>query len=741
MGGIRKGFVALGLAVAAILIGGLAWNLVDTQARARAELRHELDRRAVLTAKLIGSAFLATNSPEAAQAKFGGPAGALAQAVAAGGPRTMIRRLLVLDSRGSVLAAAPASLMHDHGATARAWHLRAALGGAPALSDAFRADGGWAVEIAVPFKSPSGLRVLAGAGPIAIVRTFTDGFFASASATPGSQGFLLDGTGRTLSGSGHGAGAAPAPVLRSALRHASGGSYGDRTYVSAAVPGSHWRVVLTVPSAALYASVDEGLTGAAWLLFAALSAAVCTLLGLGLAAARQARRLAAAHEREHAARQLAHARLHDALTGLPNRALVQDRAEHALDNARRRDASLGVVFMDLDHFKRINDSLGHEAGDAVLRDVALRLAAAVRRADTIGRFGGDEFIVLCEDADEAEVRQVVDRLRAELDRPVAVAGRPVQVTASIGVAVREAGDRRSAVELVRDADAAMYRAKALGRGRVEVFGSELHALAVARLDGEVALRRAIARDELVVHYQPIVRLPGGELHGAEALVRWRRPETGELVPPCDFIPLAEELGLIVELGEWVLRTAVDEVGGWARRGLVDEDFELSVNVSARQLADPDLPGVVAETLARWDRPASRLCLELTETAVAHDPAAAEHTLARLHALGVRLALDDFGVGYSSLGQLARTLPIAVLKLDRSFIAGMTGSRDRGIVEAAAALARALDLAAVAEGVESAEQATQLAAMGFPLAQGFHFGRPVAGAGMLERLDDMRAARR
>jgi EAL domain-containing protein (putative c-di-GMP-specific phosphodiesterase class I) len=317
----------------------------------------------------------------------------------------------------------------------------------------------------------------------------------------------------------------------------------------------------------------------------------------------------------------------------------------------------------------------------------------------------------------------------------------VQVSASIGVAVRDAEDRRTAVELVRDADAAMYRAKALGLGRVEIFGSELHALAIARLDGEVALRRAIAREELVVHYQPIVRLPGGEVHGAEALVRWRRPETGELVPPIDFIPLAEELGLIVELGEWVLRAAVGEVGDWARRGLIDADFELSVNVSAHQLSDPDLPDVVAAALAGWDRPASRLCLELTETAVAHDPAAAEHTLGRLHALGVRLALDDFGVGHSSLGQLARALPITVLKLDRSFTAGMAGARDRGIVEAAAALARALDLAAVAEGVESAEQAAQLAAMGFPLAQGFHFGRPVASADLLERFGGMRAAGR
>jgi diguanylate cyclase (GGDEF)-like protein len=392
--------------------------------------------------------------------------------------------------------------------------------------------------------------------------------------------------------------------------------------------------------------------------------------------------------------------------------------------------------MDVDDLKRINDSLGHEAGDAVVRDVARRLDATVRAVDTISRFGGDEFVLLCEDVEDSDVLRLVARIQDALRDPVLIDGRHVPVTFSIGVAVHGGtDDARSARELLRDADAATSRAKALGRGRVEIFDGELHEQAVARLDAELALRQAIDYDELVVHYQPIVVLSDGALHGVEALVRWHRAETGELVPPSDFIPLAEDTGLIADIGEWVLRTAVSEVGDWARRGLVDDDFELSVNVSARQLGDPRLAETVAGALTGWDRPAGRLCLEITESAMMLDPATAEGTLDSLDALGVRLAIDDFGVGHSSLGQLARSLPISVLKLDRSFVAGMTTRRDRGIVEAAAALARALDLSSVAEGVECAEQAAELAAMGFPYAQGFHFGRPMPAADLAARLRD------
>jgi diguanylate cyclase (GGDEF)-like protein len=716
MGGTRKGVTVLAVAVAAALIAGLAWNLVHTEGQGRRSLRDGLEHRATLTARLMASAFMAGNSPQDAGSRYGGSPRAVAAKIAATRALRGGQRLLVLDAGGTVLAATPTALRHDRGLLARSWHLRAALAGKPAISDAFRdARGQSVIELAVPFQTKSGRRVVAGSGPISILQSFIEGFFGSASAVRGSRASLVDGSGRTLSAAG------PRDLG------------GKRTVISAPVPSSHWRVVLSVPDANLYESV-AGSSRAGWELFAAFSAAICALLALGFASARGARRLAAVTEREQAARAIAHERLHDALTGLPNRNLFHDRAEHAIAAARRRDASVGVVFMDIDDLKRINESLGHEAGDAVMREVARRLDATVRAVDTISRFGGDEFVLLCEEVEDSDVLRLVARIQDALRDPVLVDDRHVPVSVSIGVAVHCGGDdARSASDLLRDADAAMSRAKALGRGRVEIFDGELHQQAVARLDAELALRQAIDNDELVLHYQPIVALGDGALHGVEALVRWRRKETGELVPPGDFIPLAEATGLISEIGDWVLRTAVREVGSWARRGLVDDDFELSVNVSAHQLGDPRLAETVAQALSGWDRPAGRLCLEITETAMMLDPATAERTLDNIDALGVRLALDDFGVGHSSLGQLARSLPISVLKLDRSFVAGMASPRDRGIVEAAAALARALDLSSVAEGVESAEQAVELAAMGFPYAQGFHFGRPVPAADLVARL--------
>ena len=682
MGGIGKRTAAAGLVIAAALIAGLGWYIAHTQEQARATVRDNLERRAALTGRLVGGALTATTA-NAARAQYGGSAAEVRRRIAQGHGRPG-RRTVVLDTAGRVIAASAPGLVRDRGLVARSPHLRAALRGTTALSDAFRdSTGRWLIEVAVPFQTRSGQRVVAGSAPREVVREFAGGFFATASALQGSQGFLLDGAGRTLSTT-----VAPAGVL-----------------------------------------------------FVGLAFAVCALLVTALVAVGRGRRLAAAYERERAAHRLAHERLHDTLTGLPNRTLFEDRAEHAITAAHRRGRSVAVVFLDLDHFKRINDSFGHTAGDAVLREVAGRLERSVRAADTVSRFGGDEFIVLCEEITDNEVLCVVSRLQHDLTGPVSVGGRSVPVTFSIGVAVHNPGDQpRKAADLVQDADTAMYRAKDRGRARIEVFDSDLHRDAVERLDAEVALRRAIDEEELVVFYQPIVTLPDGGIGGVEALVRWRRPQTGELVPPGEFIPLAEETGLIADLGDWVLRTAVREIGDWARRGLIDDTFDLSVNVSARQLSDPALPDTVRGALAGWDRPASRLCLEITETAVMSDPGAAEEMLERLQAVGVRLALDDFGVGHSSLGQLARLMPISVLKLDRSFVAAMTGPRDRGIVEAAASLARALNLSSIAEGVETPEQAAELAGMGFPLAQGFLFGRPTGGEQLVARLQRTRAPR-
>jgi diguanylate cyclase (GGDEF)-like protein len=502
------------------------------------------------------------------------------------------------------------------------------------------------------------------------------------------------------------------------------GSARDRTFVSANVPASRWSVVLSVPESVLYASAP---VDAAWLLFGAFVVAIVALLALGFLAARGARRLAAATRSAEAASELAHERLHDPLTGLANRGLFAARAEQAVAAARRHSTSVAVVFMDIDHYKLINDSLGHEVGDEVLREVARRLSRSVRDADTVSRFGGDEFVVLCEDlADAPAALPAVERIRAGLHGPVEVGGRLVPVSFSIGVATGGGDAERTAAELLADADAAMYRAKELGRDRVEIFDAELQRHALTRLDTEMALRCAVDEHQFFLQYQPIVDLSSGQVCGVEALVRWRRPGTERPIAPTEFIGLAEEMGVIGALGEWVLRSAVAEIGDWVARDLVPSDFVLSVNVSSRQLADPEFVQHVSAALAGWGRPADRLWLELTETAVMADPALSERSLECLQALGLRLALDDFGSGYSSLGKLARTLPISILKLDRSFVERMDDRRDHEIVAAAAALAEALELASVAEGVESAEQASEVAAMGFRYAQGFYFGVPADG---------------
>ena len=735
MGGIGKRTACAGLAIATALIAGLVWYIAHTQDQARATIRRDFERRAALTGKLVGGALTATTPKEAGET-YGDSVRQLRRTLARTA-RDAGRRTMVFDASGRVLAASPPTLVGDRQLARHSGDIRSALRGTTALSDAFRgADGQWAIEVAVPFSTRSGRRVVAASAPVAVVRRFAENFFATASALRESEGFLLDGRGRTLSTTAAPGGVRLRPDARlvAALKRGSQGRYGARTFVSAPVPASHWRVVLSAPSAELYASVNGAARVVSWLVFVAFALAVCALLALAVAAVRGARQLTALREREKGARereavaqQLAHERLHDALTGLPNRTLFSDRAEHTIKAAHRRGHAIAVVFMDLDHFKRINDSLGHAAGDAVLREVARRLERSVRAADTVSRFGGDEFIVLCEDVNDDEILRVVSRIQDDLGQPVTVGDRSVPVSFSIGVAVHHPSDEpRSAAGLVQDADTALYRAKECGRARIEVFDRELHRHAVERLDAEVALRHAIDEGELVVHYQPIVCLPAGDMRGVEALVRWQRPGTGEMVSPGEFIPLAEETGLIADLGDWVLCHAVREVGEWRRRGLIDDAFELSVNVSARQLADRSLPETVRRALAGWAMPAESLCLEITETAVMADPAASQDMLDRLHALGVRLALDDFGVGHSSLGQLARSLPISVLKLDRSFVAGMDGPRDRGIVEAAASLARALQLSSVAEGVETPEQAAELAGIGFPLAQGFHFGRPVDG---------------
>jgi diguanylate cyclase (GGDEF)-like protein len=435
--------------------------------------------------------------------------------------------------------------------------------------------------------------------------------------------------------------------------------------------------------------------------------------------ARLLRRVdASVRELTDAQRRLAHQAQHDDLTGLPNRRLFERLTREALDG----DGGTCVMLIDLDDFKSVNDRLGHVLGDALLVIVARRLAACVRPEDMVARLGGDEFALLLRGIAPADAAAVLDRVAAALDRPIAVEGHNLLVASSIGVAGGAAGI--DPTELLRRADLAMYAAKERGKGRHAWYEAELDQRAHDDAQLGAQLRQAVDRGEFHLLYQPVVRLPDGRPVGAEALVRWRHPERG-LVPPEQFVGAAERTGLIVPLGDWILHEACRQAAEWLRSTGPDHPWKVSVNISARQLREPDVAGRVAAALAAAELPAARLMVEVTETAV-FDNGPAVEALTEISALGVRVALDDFGTGHSSLG-LLRTTPVDVLKVDKSFVDGITdGTEEAVIATAMIQIARGLHLGAVAEGVETAAQAQRLCELGYRLAQGFHFARPLRG---------------
>jgi diguanylate cyclase (GGDEF)-like protein len=444
-----------------------------------------------------------------------------------------------------------------------------------------------------------------------------------------------------------------------------------------------------------------------------------------------AERITVALENARRAAELARMAFHDTLTGLPNRALLLDRLEQALLRGSRHSRPVAVLFVDLDNFKLVNDSLGHEAGDLLLQQVGERLRAAMRAEDTLARFGGDEFVVLLEEpADAAEALGVADRLAGALRTPVELEGRPMVVEASIGVALSGPGRERPA-DLLRDADLALYRAKTAGKARSALFEPGLAAAAVRRLELENDLRRALERQEFCLYYQPIVELATGELAGWEALVRWQHPEQG-LVPPGEFIPIAEETGLIVPIGEWVLQEACRQAREWQDQAGACRRV-MSVNLSGRQFQQPSLVDDVRHVLASAGLDPRALKLEITESVVMQDVAAASATLTALAALGVRIAIDDFGTGYSSLAYLKR-FPIETLKIDRSFVSGIVQDpQDAAIVRSVIALAKTLNLTVTAEGIETPGQQARLEELGCDLGQGYLFGRPLPASAVLDSL--------
>ena len=415
--------------------------------------------------------------------------------------------------------------------------------------------------------------------------------------------------------------------------------------------------------------------------------------------------------------------LYDPLTGMPNRALFSDRLKHAIERRGRTEAA-AVYFLDLDRFKRINDSLGHGAGDDVLREVAARIERTLRPDDTVARFGGDEFTVLCESVGGVlEAVGVADRLQREISRPLRAGGAELRLTASIGIALAEPGDSVDCARLVEDSDAAMYRAKERGGARTELFDTAMRDRAVRAITIEQELQHGLERGELRLYYQPLVSLDSGEMVGAEALLRWDHPERG-LLTPDEFLPVAEESGLIVQVGAWAVGEACRRLRDWDRRNGGDSTFGLAVNLSARELTHPDVVSTVLNAVRRSALDPHRLTIEVTESTAMADRDSGFRALRELNAAGVRIAIDDFGTGYSSLDHL-REMPADILKIDRSFVAGMTAnSPDSALVAAAVAMGRALDLQVVAEGIETGEQVADLREYGCPLGQGYLFARPL-----------------
>ncbi len=411
---------------------------------------------------------------------------------------------------------------------------------------------------------------------------------------------------------------------------------------------------------------------------------------------------------------------YDALTGLPNRHLFHDRLRQAVF-AQRHAKSIAVVFIDLDHFKVINDSLGHNFGDEVLRHVGERLQAAVREGDTVARLGGDEFVLILSDQTREDVIfRSMRRLIGKVSEPIIIGDRELNITCSAGISLYPQ-DGPDVQTLLKNADAAMYRAKSQGRNTFQFFTAEMNELANERLSMEQSLRRAIERDELLLHYQPRLNLATGAVEAVEALVRWNHPVRG-LVLPDRFIPLAEETGLIVPIGEWVLRTACEQGEAWRRAGFTPV---ISVNLSARQLWGGGLVRLVGDVIAATGM-AERLELELTESMVMHDAENVIATMLALKAIGVRLSVDDFGTGYSSLSYLKR-LPLTALKIDGSFVRDITsGGADEGLIaKAIISLAHSLHLKVIAEGVETDAHRAFLEAHACDEIQGYLVSRPVA----------------
>ncbi len=468
---------------------------------------------------------------------------------------------------------------------------------------------------------------------------------------------------------------------------------------------------------------------------------VVFLVEIGLVATATGRVMRAVRTSKKSEEQLAHAAAHDALTGLPNRRLLEEKLARQLALAPMTNSSLALVFIDLDQFKMINDTFGHSQGDRLLMEVAERLRANVRRQDIVARLGGDEFLVVLLDVNDADLGyQIALGLRDCLHEPFALEDNRLFITGSLGLAFADGANAGDPGELLRNADTAMYQAKSAGRDTVVIFNASMQAEVAKYLEMKYELRSAISAGQLFLVYQPIVRSDTHAIEGAEALVRWQHPVLG-LIPPTTFIPLAEESGLILPIGDWVMEHSVAKMAELMAQSEVGPDFYIAVNLSAAQLVDENLADKISETLVKHGVPGNRICIELTESMVMENPGRSAAILKSLKERDLRLAIDDFGSGYSSLAYLTK-FPVDKLKIDKGFVDALArpDSPDATLISAIVAMARSLRISTTAEGVETADQARRVRVLGCDAIQGYYLSRPVPDEELIPKMRELRQRR-